>query len=89
MNNSGRFPECEKLHAVSAESQKLGEFLAWLQDEQGYTLCKFYEQNAYGEDEGYFPDRKSIQSLLAEYFEIDMDKVDEERRQMLKELRGE
>ena len=87
-----KYPEGEKLHAVSEELQKLGFFLEWLQ--QRYTLCKFYiqddltdEEREWDVPEGYYPDRKSIQTILADYFEIDMKKVEEERKQILKELR--
>lgn len=92
-----KYPECQKLHDVSEESQKIGFFLEWLF--QKYTLCKWEDSlreeviNDDGEkdhffiSEGYYPVRKSIQTLLAEYFEIDMNKVDEERAEILKSLR--
>lgn len=61
-------PECEKLTAASSESQVIGEFIEWLQE----TYC----------DDVEMP-RVSIERLLAEFFEIDLDKVEVERRALL------
>ena len=36
---------------------------------------------------GYFDDGRSITKLLAEYFHVDLDKVEQERRAMLDEIR--
>lgn len=97
MRMKNKYPECEKLQAVHEESQKIGQFLDWLTGERGIYFCKFYtleELLEYDpgidyreEDAGFIRDYTPIQSLLAEYFEIDMDKVEEERRQILEELR--
>lgn len=87
------YPELEKLQAVKEKSQEIGFFLEMLLGK--YTLCEFkneetwYDQEfdeEFSNPEGYYPIRRSIQDLLAEYFEIDMDKVEAERRQILKEL---
>lgn len=89
-----KYPECEKLHAVHEESQKIGEFLTWLKskvelatweeneddDTNAYMPELLYPAHKYGGDYG-------TQLLLAEYFGIDLDKVEEERRQILEELR--
>ncbi len=91
-----KYPECEKLSKISEESQKLGEFLEWLY--QKYTLCEWSEskREEFTDDkgeidyqyspEGYYPSRVPIQTLLAEYFDIDMEKVDKERFEILKSL---
>lgn len=98
MTTKNNYPECEKLTEVSEKSQEIGFFLEWLFGR--YTLCQFLEEqkevftNDEGEEdyvylpEGYYPIRRPIQALLAEYFNIDMNKVDEERAQILKELRS-
>lgn len=83
------YPECEKLHAVSDDSQKIGEFLEWLK--RKYYICEFWDREKLDDsgdqsNEGFYPNYKSIQDLLAEYFEIDMNKVEEERREILKSL---
>jgi len=90
---SNKYPECEKLHAVHEESQKLGYFLDWLLGEYGMTLCKF-EEAQYDAvldvdyPEGFYPTYERINTILAKYFNIDMNKVDEERAQILEELRS-
>jgi hypothetical protein len=38
--------------------------------------------------EGYYPERLSIEQYLAMYFNIDLDKAEEERRAILEELRN-
>jgi hypothetical protein len=38
--------------------------------------------------EGYVPDGRSIETLLADFFVIDRDKLEAEKRQMLEELRS-
>jgi uncharacterized NAD(P)/FAD-binding protein YdhS len=74
-------PECERLVSVADESHKLGEFLDWL--EQRYTLC------THDDPEGrYWPAFFSKEKLLAEYFKIDLDKVERERRALLNHLRS-
>jgi len=110
------YPECEKLSAVSGESNKIGAFLDWL-NEQHIVLADYQEHCdhiesrcagercdmdheigswACGKDcEDYaptsgnqlFPIRKPIESLLANYFEIDLAKVEKERRQILEDIR--
>lgn len=88
-----KYPECEKLHAVHEESQKLGYFLDWLTGEYRVTLCKWHEAEYDREldieyPEGFYPTYEKIQDILAKYFGIDMNKVDEERVQILEELRS-
>ena len=94
-------PECEKLSAVHEESQKLGLFLDWLFSTNG-TLCQFRDAVMYDEDgeitsrwsenvcsdpEGFYPNGKSIEKILAEYFEIDLNKVEKERSALLEYIR--
>ena len=73
--------ECDKMLKVASDSQKIGEFLEWLQNEREITLC---EENG---DE-FYPARIPIERLLAEYFEIDLDKVEAERSAILGGLRA-
>ena len=90
-------PECDKLKAVSGSSQDIGEFLDWLTGEKGLTVCNEHEHDEWceGEDEiimcgtqskEYTPAMLNIEKLLAEYFEIDLNKVEKERRAILAEL---
>ena len=79
-----KYPECEKMAAVKDESQAIGSFLEWLQHERSITveLCVRHDIS-----DKLMPYWINIEQLLAEYFEIDLDKVEKEQRHMLDELR--
>lgn len=77
------YSECEKMSTVQNESQKIGEFLDWIGDE-GYCLASYDE-----EVEQYYPANFSTERLLAKFFDIDLDKVEAERQDMLKRLQDE
>lgn len=77
------YPEHEKLQAISDMSQAIGEFLVSL-EEKGWRLCEIppeYEHT-------YVPVYYVKEKLLAEYFDIDLDKIENEKRAMLKVMRG-
>lgn len=74
-------PECDKLVRVAPLSQEIGHFLDWLQ-EQGIQLCDWSD-----EDEQYVHHYEPFALLLARYFDVDMNKVDRERQQILDALR--
>lgn len=129
-------PECDRMHAVVEDSQKLGEFLDWLAKE-GLWLCElqreieetcsYKETGLYdikrceegrwmhhhgrrktevddlGEcphchgtgyaihtllDPRFIPQPAGTEDLLARYFNIDLDKVEQERRAILKVLQS-
>lgn len=80
-------PECEKLAAVSDQSNQIGAFLKWLfvEGDTPYYICQW--DDTYG---GYYSTPlgdTGINKLLAKYFEIDLDKVEQERRALLDWLR--
>ena len=74
-------PMCDKLHAVKAQSQPIGEFLEWLQAEKDIVLCR------YTETDFCLPVRQGIESLLAEFFEIDLEQAEREKQLLLANLR--
>ena len=76
------YPECEKLKAVAPTSQTIGEFIDWLAETHGIYLAD-YQMNT----NQLYATRKFTTHLLAEFFEIDMVKVEEERRQILKNIK--
>lgn len=76
-----RYPESDKVLAVQKQSQACGEFLDWLKQEKLLMLC----EDINGE---WMPTFKSTEKLLQEFFDIDPDKLEKERRAMLDELRG-
>lgn len=74
-------PECEKLAKVSEDSNKIGDFMAWL-SYRGIKFCKY--------DEGiemWIPTNWSINHVLGRYYGIDLDLVDKERTALLEWLR--
>lgn len=68
-------PEHNKMVMVKHESQIVGDFLEWL-DQQGMTICNLVEDY-------YCPVRLSREQLLAKYFGIDLDKIEQENRAIL------
>lgn len=72
------YPEHMKLQKVGDHSQKIGEFVEWLGSEKRITLVIWDEA-----DQMFIPQYTGIQELLAEFFEIDLKKLEEEKRAML------
>lgn len=60
-------PECEKMCRVREDSQKLGTFLEWLQSSHPRENVTAF----------------NIERILAEYFEIDRDAAELEKRKLL------
>lgn len=77
-----QYPECEKLAKVSKRSNACGEFLSWLEAEKGFLLA------SYNDNERLLPVNYNIEALLGEFFEIDMKKVEKERRAILKSMQS-
>ena len=89
-----QYPEHEKLQAVKDKSQAIGEFVEWLQGTKGFRLAKWEKVP----DESVFADEGSevdelfqqfinIEQLLAEFFGIDLQKLEQEKRAMLEQIR--
>lgn len=75
-----KYPEHQKLKAVKDESQALGEFLDWLKQKE-ITLCQYSRA-----DLEYLPVIQRTDQVLADYFEIDLDKIEQEKQTMVKAL---
>lgn len=80
-DHAAKYPEHQKLRAVKDESQSIGMFIEWLRS-TNREICRM----RFGSE--YFPIDRSIEKLLAEYFEIDLDKIEDEKDQMVDELRA-
>lgn len=76
-----KYPESAKLLAVSKESQTCGELLEWL-GSQGYVLCTIESDS-----NKFYPINRSIETLLAAFFEIDLGALDKEKAAALDEHR--
>lgn len=86
------YPESAKMLAVKEQSQVIGEFL----DSSKYVLAEYVTvtyPNMLTERRHTATELRPvvtpIEQILAAYFEIDLDKVEEEKRAMLAALRGE
>ena len=69
-----KYPEHEKMKKVYVERQAIGEFLEFLQNE-GFTIQR--NEMVY----------RDFNGLLAEFFDVDLKKVELEKRAMLTEFR--
>ncbi len=87
-------PELDKLSAVRDRSQAIGEFIDSLST-QGLFLCEAAPDD-YGlttvdefeeEHTTYIVTRIPIETILAGYFGIDLQKCEEERRALLASIR--
>ena len=68
------YPEHDKLHAIKDKSQLIGEFLEWLQGK--YTIAEY-------EGDLLWPVHVSIETLLADYFNIDLNALEREKEDIL------
>ena len=92
-----KYPEHDKLREVSEKAQAIGEFVDWL-DGKGIVLAARHQHSEHCRQDGIWssqcgysqgelmlagvPTRK----LLAEFFELDEDKIEAEKRSMLSEI---
>jgi hypothetical protein len=96
-----QYPEHKKLKVVQDQSQQIGGFLDWLSANE-LTICINTADTNRDELSGisrkqlgcpkriqdlYLPSRRSPEQLLADYFDIDLQKIESEKRKMLEELR--
>lgn len=96
-------PELDKMLSVKDKSQLIGEFLDWVQTGKDFRLCAIHRHNedCYGEygkawgtqcemsDKHFYPVYENIESVLAEFFGVDLKKAEEEKRNILKSLKHE
>lgn len=83
-------PELDKLHANKEGAQRIGAFLDWLLNERcPHTELRYLCEDPEKESEDWLTETKSIEALLAEYFEIDLEKVDAEKQAILDHLQAQ
>ncbi len=86
-NNIPAAPECEKMVAVTEKSHAIGEFVDWLNDEKGIHLRIYVELDDDGTTRSrWVAQPQPMENLLAEYFGIDLKKVESERRAILEAI---
>lgn len=75
-------PMLDKMSAIKAESQAIGEFLEWLTT-KGIHLA----HNVEGHNYPHYLSR-STEELLAEFFDIDLNQAEAEKRAILDHIRS-
>ena len=89
MRKQPECPECKKLSAVSEESNKIGDFLEWLSS-KGFVIAG-YEHGIRNYEKlvaiRKFQASNGINNILAEYYGIDLNKVEKERQALLEWVR--
>jgi len=76
------YTEHEKLKAVADQSQAIGEFVDWLSWEKGIHLAEWEDTEA----PRMYPTSVGIVRLLEEFFDIDGDRLEDEKRHMITQL---
>jgi hypothetical protein len=98
MSDEPLYSEHAKLMEVYEQSQACGDFFEWLVLHKGFMSVVEHEHDDTCYQDGMqicdfmkgdlIPvPHEPIEALLAQFFEIDLDKIEEEKRQMLKEAR--
>ena len=91
------YPEHEKLQKVVDKSQEIGNFIEWIRSTKAFHFAK-YVAVEYEDTDRFNKPKKctvnelhvqpyDINALLAEYFGIDANKLEQEKCAMLEELR--
>lgn len=81
MDNTKKYPMLEKMKSVREKSEICGAFLEWLQ-----TKFVMFDKSIPHDDLFYYGigDFINIERVLADYFDIDLRKVEEEKSEILK-----
>lgn len=91
------YSELEKLKAVRDKSQVCGEFLAWLLSKYELATYHVHVDECYDEEGDRVCERLrdelcrvqvGIEHTLAEYFEIDLQRVEKEKQALLETIRA-
>lgn len=90
------YPEHDRLHSIKEYSEQIGAFLEWLSDD-GVVLARKHKhtdgcyedgERVCGESSGELAyNYQRIEERLARYFEIDLNKIEKEKREMLAAIR--
>jgi hypothetical protein len=79
------YPEHQKMMDCRDDAFIIGAFL----EDGPYMLGEYlsFERGGFPPREEFVPVSKGIQAVLAEYFEIDLDVIEQEKRAMLEKIR--
>ena len=88
------YSEVAKMVAVKEKSQAIGEFIEWLEGHKAVVFAQWAQEvcpNGYScshkHEPQLFPMHYDIETLLADFFDIDLNKVEKEKRAILKMIR--
>jgi hypothetical protein len=91
-------PELNKVRMLQSKSQAVGDFLEYL-GEKGLVICRYASKEdeketgfgggLYYNEGDLIPILKSIEQMLADYFAIDLHKMELEKRAILDEINQE
>ena len=88
--HDAKYPEHVKLRSISGQSQAIGAFLDWLLNAHEPELFLCIREKHHGRGSmTYGHAVYSIEKLLAEYFEIDSQKISDEKDAMVRALQQE
>jgi len=79
--------ELEKMAAKRDEARILSSFVDWLRENE-YVLAKYNERPTADNDD-LLPARTSNEQLFADFFGIDLKKLEQERSALLEQLKEE
>ena len=95
------YPEHEKLHALKDKRDVAQEFLDWLLDDRNLRLCRRHEHDdrCYDDDDGSlewgYRDGELLEVVqsrgryMADFLDVDSDKLEAEKRAMLDAMRAD
>jgi hypothetical protein len=78
------FPEHDKLAAISDKSQIIYDFLEWAREKHSGFFVRTYE----GDPTTYIVGELTFKDWLSEFFGINLDKIEAEKRSMLDFIRS-
>jgi len=94
-----KYPEHQKLKTVQEKSQDIGEFIEWLRNVKDIRFAKWVKETVKNQDifgkkpptetliDVFVQQTINIEQILAEFFKIDLNKIEQEKRAMLDEIR--
>lgn len=84
--------ELAKLHRVAIEREIVQQFLDWLFEAKQWTICEWRSDTGWSdllEEFGeYSPIPQSREQVIATYFDIDPQKLSQEKNDILNQLRA-
>lgn len=81
---SPQTPELDRLAAIHDDRTVISDFIYWL-GTQGIHMMRWVKSD---DDEGWVPVGRDAEQLIADYYEIDLKKVEKERRAILAHVRA-